>query len=277
MNKDPFRIAVEGMPGAGKTSSLVRLAQDLGDQYIVLPEINFNVSSVYHNSNLKDQWRSYHHLWYSRLNIVSKYYNNRHAFLMDRSYFSNLAFTFAMDRILGTDEYSKQYEAITINFSEKEFDLLILLNILPEQGMRRKITNKDILKWPYRSSDFLNHMYKFYKEELKSFNLSNLIEIEVSALSQLDLLKIIKSKILEKAPLDKKEINSNKIVNKKQMSTLLSFGKKHGLGSPCADPFFVLGYITLYFRYYCIQLDNDIPKFFDNRRLAHIGKLLSFI
>lgn len=277
MKKDPIKIAVEGMPGAGKTSSLLRLVQDLGDQYIMLPEINFSVSSVYHSSNLKDQWRSYHHLWYSRLNIINKYYNNKYVFLMDRSYFSNLAFTFAMDRILGTDEYSKQYEAITINFSEKEFDLLILLDTLPEQGIRRKIRNNDILKWPYYSSDFLNYMHKFYKEELKCFNIPNLIKIEISALSQLDLLKIIKSKILQNAPLAKRKINSNKIVNKKQMSILLSFGKKHHLGSPYADPFFVLGYITFYFRCYCIQLDNNIPKFFDNNRLAHLGKLLDFI
>lgn len=276
MKKDPIKIAVEGMPGSGKTSSLLKLVQGLGDEYVMLPEINFNVSSVYHNSSLKDQWRSYHHLWHNRLNIINRYYNNKYVFLMDRSYFSNLAFTFAMDRILGTDEYSKQYEAIKLNF-EKEFDLLILLDILPQQGIRRKITDNDVLKWPYYSSDFLNYMYKFYKEELTSFNISNLIKIEINALSQLDILEIIKSKIFENAPLAKRKINSNKIVNKKQMSILLSFGKKHDLGSPYADPFFVLGYVTLYFRCYCIQLDNDIPKFFDNSRLAHIGKLHNFI
>ena len=276
MKKDPIKIAVEGMPGSGKTSSLLKLVQGLGDEYVMLPEINFNVSSVYHDSSLKDQWRSYHHLWHSRLNIINKYYNNKYAFLMDRSYFSNLAFTFAMDKILGTDEYSKQYEAIKLNF-EKEFDLLILLDILPQQGIRRKIADNDVLKWPYYSSDFLTYMYKFYKEELKSFNISNLIKIEINTLSQLDILEIIKSKIFENAPLAKRKINSNKIVNKKQMSILLSFGKKHDLGSPYADPFFVLGYVTLYFRCYCIQLDNDIPKFFDNSRLAHIGKLHNFI
>ena len=69
----PLRIGFEGMPGAGKTSSLASLIEYLPNYCIFLPEVNLQNNFIGNKDKSED---IYHELWKTRAEIINSVGSN---------------------------------------------------------------------------------------------------------------------------------------------------------------------------------------------------------
>ena len=63
-------IAVEGMPGAGKTSVLFDIAEELEGTCVLLSEMNLEPNSSWKKLSSKEQSHIFHNLWVDEVLIM---------------------------------------------------------------------------------------------------------------------------------------------------------------------------------------------------------------
>ena len=85
-------IGIEGLPGAGKTTILAALAEELEGKAIFLSEVNFEPRSPYRKLPTRDQRDIYLRFWIERMTLLKTVKDPSICFLSDRTYFSNFAY-----------------------------------------------------------------------------------------------------------------------------------------------------------------------------------------
>jgi thymidylate kinase len=90
-------------------------------------------------------------------------------FLSDRTYFSNFAFTYALDALQGTAYYHNQVQLFINNLLDIPFHKLFVFDIHPEIGQQRRHLRRDQIPWPWSEEKFLTTLYQFYKKELNAY------------------------------------------------------------------------------------------------------------
>lgn len=89
------KIAIEGMPGAGKSISLIDL----------FSETNPEPNSKWQDFSASDQGDIFHSIWTTRMQLAGTLSEVMPCLLFDRSYYSNLAYKYASDKYCGTNFY----------------------------------------------------------------------------------------------------------------------------------------------------------------------------
>ena len=259
-----LKIAFEGMPGAGKTSSVVKLIDLFGSSALLLPEVNF--LSLPENS--KDHWNPYLTEWIKRVQAVNSVeLGGFFSILMDRSYYSDLAFTYAAN--------SEQYNLIKSQYLKKLpdqfFDIIVVLDVAPEKGLARRIANRDFPPYPWSSVKFLKKFRDFYKRELSQLYMGKIVEINTDSVTSEVLLSEIVRVIDPYIPiaLHEKKI---KLCREEEEKLILDFADQiGGLGKPYSKAFYMMGLPTVFFRQFALQLDEDKkPVILDSSQLNKI-------
>ncbi|BBB57710.1 thymidylate kinase (plasmid) [Candidatus Megaera polyxenophila] len=259
------RIGIEGMPGTGKTSSLASLVQYLPNYCIFLPEINLQNNSKYNRNKSVDD--VYHEFWKKRSEAILSSGIDL-CFIMDRTYFSNLAYTYAVG---SNEEYVIKANQIKRDFSSLNFDLIIVLIASPETGLQRRQENNDNPLHPWDKIDFLYRLKKFYVEEFLKIYKGKYLYIYTDNMTIDDLEKKITTILSSYIKLN--FFNTTSTIEDKDLikNKMLTFARDNHLGRPYTDVVNVFGYPTIYYRQHAIQNnENNEIVYFDTFRLRQI-------
>ena len=266
-------IAFEGMPGAGKTTALLSFAHEFEGKYIVLSEMNPEPDSPWKHASIKEQGEIFHQLWVERIQSLRKFHSTKVSFLLDRSYISNLAFSYALDKFKGTDYYSAHKAAVARDLDiNADFSSVIVLDVTPECCLERRKRAGDIIPWPWSEKAFLDALRQFYQEELPKFCMK-VIYINTDQMSSEQVKQQLRKHI--NSTEDKSILLvEQKAVAPEEIEMLLKFAKQYLLGEIQSLPLRVFDCPTIYFRKHSIQLDNEgNPRFFNNERLKELGEI----
>lgn len=262
-------IAIEGMPGGGKTSSLISLISELPGDFVLFSETNPEANSDWKHLTVNTQGGVYHKLWVDRMDCVEKLSRNKDlVFLFDRSYFSNLAFKYALDALSNDGFFSDYFEIFRKDLEEKKFDLIIILNVDPRTSLNRRRT-VDEVPYPWSEKRFLEAFQEFYIEKLPKITSSPIVLINTDNLSQAET----KLKIKEQLNLFSDTRNTKKYSYENQIERLfLEFAEQNQLGEGHSEVVEVFACPTMYFLQHSIQFVNGEIIFFNNKRLIEIVK-----
>lgn len=265
-------IAFEGMTGAGKTSLLLGIAHELAGKCIILPEMRPEPDSSWRHASVKEQGKIFHRLWVERIHSIKKFQLSDISFLLDRSYISNLAFSYALDSFIGTDYYSNTKADVERDLDIiGDFSSIIVLNANPKCGLKRRKRAGDIIDWPWSEENFLHAFCEFYQKELPKFNIQ-VTNINTDKLSQEEVKKKATDHIYSILGQNLR-FEKQKAIDPESVEKILKFAKKHFLGEIHSHPLMVFDYPTVYFRKFGIQLDNkNNPQFFNNEQLKEFAK-----
>ena len=265
-----LNIAIEGMPGAGKTTSLIQIIEELSEEFILLSETNPEPNHTWQEEDLQDQTQVYHQIWLDRMTTVEQFHKKSNfIFLFDRSYFSNLAFKHAFDFLQNSDFYSGYYRQFEKELKEKEFSLIIVLDVDPDIGYQRRLSVGDPIPFPWSEQKFLKGLRTFYLEELGRITKTPIIYINTDTFTPSETKAKLLQVIVQQTHFDG---NARKILNDPQAENLLlKYGKEHHLGQKHSALINVFGYPTLYFLKHSLQFVDGEPLFFNNKRLKEIA------
>ncbi len=88
------------------------------------------------------------------------------AVLLDRSFYTNYAYKFAIDKDRNDLEFSKYVQLFHKDFDNQKLDLIIFLDAKPETGLLRRAIRGDKISDPWKEIKFLNEFRNFYLYEL---------------------------------------------------------------------------------------------------------------
>lgn len=255
------RIGFEGMPGAGKTSSLVSLAEYLPEYCLFLPEVNLQNNSEYETVDV------YHELWKERARVINSV-GNDYSFIMDRTYFSNVAYTYASNN---SRNYAIAKKKIKQDFSDLNFDLIIILITSPEIGLKRRYANNDFPPYPWNKVDFLDKLKNFYINEFPKIYKGKYLYIYTDNMTLEELKKKIITILSSYIEINSFNINSTIKNYDSVKNRMLTFAKNNKLGQPYTGLVSVRGYPTIYYRQHAIQNnENNEVVYLDTLRLNEI-------
>ncbi|MGH2611587.1 MAG: deoxynucleoside kinase [Rhabdochlamydiaceae bacterium] len=258
------KIAIEGMPGAGKSTSLLDLISEFSDRCILFSETNPEPNSDWQDLSANDQGDIFHRIWTTRMHLVDALSEKMPCLLFDRSYYSNLAYKYASDRHCGTNFYNEYIEIFNKDLRDKQFSLIILLDVTPEIGLLRRYRVRDTIIFPWAEIDFLKEFREFYTKELIKFVVCPIVTINTDDLSPSEVKSRIREEIQKVIgiPLKHHVVKFSEDIKKQ----LLEFGQEKKLGKCHSELINVLGYPTIYFRQHSVQLYNGRPTFLNNQR-----------
>ncbi len=149
----PIIIAVEGLPGAGKTGLMNELKNVAGIKTINQFEIE--IDSLKNNG----------HLQYLKNDIYKSLLANQRTegiVVMDRDFSSTLAFAYAKSSLDNTNDYDliNEYYKKLIGAELKTADIYIYLSVDPKVSISRKQSESRDPLW--NNIQFLQHMQEFY-------------------------------------------------------------------------------------------------------------------
>jgi thymidylate kinase len=288
-----IKIALEGMPGAGKTTTLLRLVSELEGTCVVLSELLPEPNADWSILSIKDQATIYHKLWVSRMKIVQQLSPHTNCFFFDRTYFTSLAFSYATDNFFKNKQYLSQaqnkerythepsYEGfyeeqkkLTAKDLEKEnFDLIIFLDVLPNTGLDRRNHINDNIPWLSSEKMWLSLFRDFYHKEFPKFHKGKILYIDTEKLSLDETAQKIKDHLKNELNIisHPKKITSQE-ADLKIEKQLLDYGKNLNLGPYRSQMVYVYGYPTIYYRKHSIQLVDNQLKCLNNYQLNLIAK-----
>jgi thymidylate kinase len=261
------KIAIEGMPGAGKSTSLLELIGEFQDRCILLSETNPEPNAPWQDYSVIDQGDIFHRIWVTRMHLVDALSQSTPCVLFDRSYYSNLAYKFASDKYCKTTLYTDYLDIFKKDLKNKQFSLIIILDVTPEIGLARRNLLGDNISYPWTEVGFLKEFRNFYATELANFADCPIVTISTDNLTKSE----VKSKI--KAEIEKvigPSVNYETHFPESIKNQILTFGKEKNLGYNHSQVVNVLGFPTIYFRQHSVQIHNGTPVFFNNQRLKEI-------
>lgn len=252
-NKDiekPIYLAIEGMPGSGKSTMIYDILKQKDENIIVIPELNPPPGALFKNS--KELENFYHQEWYRRKNLFNKLKPSlKKIVLFDRSSFSNLAVIYALDKLNKTSNYNRYYERYTKDLIDFPYDYMVILDVSVEESIKRKLKRDKKVQYPWNSYDFLKYFRYFYKHEIPKILKCPYVVINTDNLNELQSKKIVENALNIK--IDNKKIN-RKIFSKnysKKEFHLCSGQKTVAVSS-------ILGYTVCYFdKYALIKINNN--------------------
>ena len=284
------KIALEGMAGAGKTTSLLQLIPELEGTCVVLSELLPEPRADWSLLSIKDQSKIYHDLWVSRMKIIQKLSSHTKCFFLDRTYFTNLAFSYATDRFLEGKKhranahnkdryinepvYEKSYpehkKLFLKDLQKEDFDLLIVLDVDTKIGLTRRHKAKDKMPWLSSEEIWLGYLRDFYYQELPKFYKGKILYIDTEKLSQDEVVQKIRDKLQDILEIKPKDVKRIKRKNLRAEEKILAYGLENDLGVSRSSLVYVFGYPTIYFRKYSVQLVDDKIIIFNNYQLNSI-------
>ncbi len=262
------KIAIEGMPGAGKSTSLIDLISEFSDRCILFSETNPEPNSEWQDFSASDQGDIFHKMWTVRMYLADVLRDKIPCLLFDRSYYSNLAYKYASDRYCGTNFYNEYIEIFNRDLRDKQFSLIILLDVNPEMGLLRRRQLGDIITFPWTEIDFLKEFRKFYTKELIKFATCPIVTINTDDLSPSEVRSRIREEIQKiiGIPLEHHTVEFTEDIK----NQLLEFAQEKMLGKYHSELINVFGYPTIYFRQHSVQLYDGKPTFLNNQRWKEI-------
>lgn len=262
------KIAIEGMPGAGKSTSLLDLISEFSDRCILFSETNPEPDSEWQDFSATDQGDIFHKMWATRMYFADNLSGRVQCLLFDRTYYSNLAYKYASDRYCSTNFYNQYLEIFNKDLRDKQFSLIILLDVNPHIGLLRRHQLGDTITFPWTEIGFLKEFRKFYREELIKFATCPIVTINTDNLSPSEVKSQIREEIQKiiGSPLEHHSVEfSDEVKNQ-----ILKFAQEKRLGKHHSELINVFGYPTVYFRQHSIQLYDGRPTFLNNQRWKEI-------
>lgn len=258
-------LALEGMPGAGKTSCMVSLAMTYGSSCLALSELN--VMADARNASLANDWRVYHHLWLERQTLIAEVRKQFPLILVDRSHFSTIGVEQAKEAACFEGQY-EEADAASRVLSGDMYDAIILCDVAPDIGLARRAGAQEIPElWSNRR--FLTELRSFFKNNLPNLYQGPLHEVDCTNLTHLQtrsamfrLLRSFGLRLTEPAEL----------ANPEESRTLLDAGCDRWLGPAYGKAFRVFGCPTLYFRQHSLQLEGTTVRWFDTSRVRELAR-----
>ncbi len=225
-------IGIEGLPGAGKTTILAAIAEELEGKAILLSEINFEPNSPYGKLPMRDQGDVYLRLWIERMTLLKTVKDPSFCFMTDRTYFSNFAYIYALDALKGTHYYHNQIRLFINNLLEIPFSKLFIFDVHPEIGLQRRCLRGDQIPWPWSEEKFLEALHQFYRKELSQFGIKNIQFIDT--LEDKDMIiSNLKKEVLKSIEKTQKQVTFYTHPNETQERALYFFAKRKELGGEC--------------------------------------------
>lgn len=262
-------IAIEGMAGAGKTTVLLRLAYEYEGACLLLPELNPEPDAPWGNDPLDIKGAMFHKLWLERVEAMNAFENRGLCLLLDRSYLSNLAFIYGVDTLLGTNAYPQAKQRLMSDFAS-DFSSLIVLDVSSETCLARRALAGDRIPWPWSEPVFLEALRDFYKTEVPQITSGPIIYIETDSLTEEQVYAKVSAEVVKNTAMEK---CLHMQVTEQEEAELLAFGKRYALGATHTPAMHVLGYPTIYFRKFCVQLDGGVPVFLNTERIRALASL----
>lgn len=252
-------LALEGIPGAGKTSCFSLLLDRFFSKVIFLSEINPEPKDFWINADSIIQGNHFDRLWVERGDLLSR---SSYSFFLDRSYLSNLAYWYATDGLLGTSHYQKRKEFVLRRFRKDFLNTVVVLTCqIPISIARRKKANSSANP-PWNDEIFLQYFMDFYRRELPTFVAADALFFDTSQFSSLEIADKIQKQIglfgqaciQERAPLNLQE-------------TFDAFASENCLGPALTKIYPVLERPTIYYRQHSLQYDDGKVVYFNNEQL----------
>ncbi len=283
-------IAIEGMPGAGKTSIIFALLNKSSNQCLVLPSLHPVPGKPLPKSSATILSQRFHDWWVSRMKSVEKLSPYTKCVIFHRVYFTNLAYSYAYDNFLENKKYladvhnkerykkakngkklyllqKKLYER---DLKDKKLDLIIVMDVSPELGLKRLHSLRSDSSWPWSEEIFLGFLKEFYSKELPILFKGKIIYINTDPLSLTETLEKVE-KIIHEAACFEDSSKQSHINDPRIENSLIEFAAQYDLGTVRSPLINVFGYPTLYFRQHAVQMVNNTPQFFSVDRLNAIA------
>ena len=260
-----YKIAIEGLPCAGKSSVLLDLVAEF-DSCILLPEINPEPGAESEEYCEQLEGDIYLQMYVNRMRLIDQLPKNVEAAILDRSFYSVYAYKFAtINR--NSPEFSKYIQIFHQYFDDQQLDLIIVLDVSPEIGLLRRRLREDKTPEPWTDIKFLNEFRNFYFQQLPKLTDTPILYISTDHFSFDEIKAKVKQEIKKWIPLIE---NLQEVKKKEEEEKIIAFANEYNLGKYHSQLVNVLGYPAIYFQNHAVILFENKPIFFSNRALKKI-------
>lgn len=184
-------IALEGMPGAGKTTFIKNYLDHR--EKVFLPQLQIENKQILHKNNLETS-RQFLITEKNKTNLINKIGENHSEIIMDRTFITTLAYCYARSKMNDTPkEYEKLLDFYMKTKNKITFPThVVYIDVSIEKSLkRRQAHSKDEKYQNWFNPTFLNYFKDFYKMELKKFLPVTLSYIDTSNLTLREATKRI--------------------------------------------------------------------------------------
>jgi thymidylate kinase len=182
-------VALEGTPGAGKTSVITKLTKD--DSLInnlCIPELNIDLTSEKIVDDLKIS-KLYLDAEINKAKTIRKALNKYEYIFLDRTFLTTLAYSCALSK---KKKSSQEYENLVDYFKklDKKYDFprpnyLVYLTIPLTLSLARRADFSHLEEFKnWFDLEFLKYFTEFYKRNLDEFKMPKPIFIDTTKLSE---------------------------------------------------------------------------------------------
>jgi hypothetical protein len=252
-------IALEGVPGSGKTSCFSLLLGQFSSRSVFLSEMNPEPDASWVQANPVVQGDYFDKYWVERADLIK---NSHHSFFLDRSYLSNLAYWYATDGLLGTMHYKKRKEFALAYFGHTLFDAVVVLSCPPATSIQRRLQANIPTNPPWDDPIFLKYFAGFYRTEVPELVSAKILFLDTHQLKVSEVVRNVQAELvmgwLPSAP---------EKISQDTQKALELFATKQHLGSALAKVCTILGLPTMYFRQHSLQCDGGNIVYFNNQQL----------
>lgn len=207
-NQTGVLIALEGSPGAGKTSiwnqlrSEFQFALPIDFAPVLLEPSEWATHDKYTDSVLIskiDEWYLEQEVQRA-LTLGPILTSGRHV-IQDRSFLSTLCFAFARSSWLNDFSYFRSLEEIYRHYDDKIIkpNFVINLSVTPTISKLRVKSSTPRAVGPWDSIDFLIGWHKFSRKKLKNYlpSITQLIDLKLSDLNLQDTYQLVRTTVLQ--------------------------------------------------------------------------------
>ncbi|VVB75802.1 Thymidylate kinase [uncultured archaeon] len=258
-------IVFEGLPGTGKSTILFQLAKSYFGKYNILPEMHTDPGESLKGMSNSAQSRLFHKKWVQRMRIIQKYCPSTENLLLDRSFYCNLAFSYAFDKCNNSKTYSKVKRDYERDLARYPFELVLIFDTSPKSSIARRKKSSKRMEFPWTSKRFLKHVRDFYLHELPKICSGPYKIIRTENRSMREIYLTVKRII---APGTRGKNNVSSFPNERKI--LLDYAKNNSFGDQHSEITLLFKIPTMYFGRNCIQLDKMRVHQLTNRRLKQI-------
>jgi thymidylate kinase len=261
-------VAIEGMPGTGKTSSLLDIIGRHSHNITLLSETNPEPGEDIYSLNQNEQTNYFQQLWIERMKLI-RGIPYRINFLLDRSFYSNLAYIYAKSKYDADGSYQAYLDRFLKEFQGEEIDLLIILDASPEISLNRRKILGEPIPHPWNKIKFLEYLRHFYHCIMPKLVTFPIITINTDTLSLKEVTTKVEDVLKRHHILsDSKDVQANDHL----LKSFLSFAHENGLGNMHSKVVDVFGYPTIYLQRHSLQKVNNKFVLFNNRRLHEVSR-----
>jgi len=184
-------IAVEGMPGAGKTAVINSIINDsLLDNCTALPEVYLG-----NLSNLSGS-KSYLDVEIDKKNLIIDLKNKYENILLDRTFLSSVAYSYVTSKVNGNikdhKDLIKYFEYLDNKHQFLRPTHLFYLDVAVSESIKRRKTFAIIDEFHnWFDPEFLKYFSEFYRQNINRFGMPECVFIDTTNLKKEEVINII--------------------------------------------------------------------------------------